>query len=107
MSNVQVIYVGNDTILEVESLKNELTGLYVNDATVTVTLEETDGVDVAGDSWPKTLTYVGGSNGAYRATLVFGLALVAGRKYNAKITADAGAGLRAAWTVPCLARERS
>lgn len=107
MSNIQVLYIGNDTILEVESLRNDLTGAYLNSATVTVTLEETDGVDVAGETWPKTMAYVTGSNGTYRATLVYGLSLVAGRKYYAQITADAGAGLRAAWQVECIARKRS
>jgi hypothetical protein len=107
MSNVQILYIGNDTVLELESLRNELTGAYLNDATVTVTLEDTDGVDVAGDTWPVTMAHVASSDGLYRATLKYTLSLVEGRKYRAQITADAGAGLRAAWQVDCVARKRA
>lgn len=107
MSTIQLLYVGNDTVLELERLKNDLTGEYVNEATVSVTLVEHDGVVVAGDTWPKAMPYVPGSEGAYRTILSAGLALVANRKYEARITVDAGNGLRAAWTVACVARVRS
>lgn len=107
MNNVQILFVGNDTVLEVDVLKNELTGAYMNSATVTVSLADESGNAVVGESWPKTLNYVSGSDGTYRATLAYGMVLVVGRKYNAQVVADAGSGLRAAWTIPCVARERN
>lgn len=106
MSNIQTLYVGNDTILEVGSLKNELTGAFLNSAAVTVTVTDMSGVEVSGDTWPKTMAYLTGSDGVYRATLLHGLALVAGTRYQAEVAADAGTGLYASWTIDCVARDR-
>lgn len=106
MSTIHVLHVGNDEILELQGLRNELTAGYLNAATVTVTLVDADGAQVTGDTWPKTLTYVTGSNGIYRCTLVYGLGLTAGGRYTAQLTANAGSGLRARWDMECQARER-
>lgn len=106
-NNIQVLYVGNDTLLDVEALRNELTGAFINDATVEVTLHDLNGLAVTGDTWPKAMPYVDGSDGAYRATMVYTLGLIDGQRYRALITADAGAGLRAAWQVECVARARA
>lgn len=106
MSNIQTLYVGNDTILEIDNLKNELTGAFLTAASVTVTLKDSTGANVIGDTWPKTLTYLASSNGVYRCTLLHALALVAGRRYTAVIVADGGAGLYASFTVDCVARTR-
>lgn len=107
MSNITVIYVGNDNELEVAGLRNEMTGADMNNATVTVRLTTTAGVDVDGAAWPKTLPYVAGSNGLYRATLPYTLTLVPGGRYVATIVADAGAGLHAQWEMECVARARN
>lgn len=107
MSTIQILYVGNDTILEIDRLKNELTGAYLNSATVTVTLRDEAGAEVAGDTWPKTMAYLAGSNGVYRATLPHTLALTASQRVTAAISVDAGAGLVAAWDVECVARVRN
>jgi hypothetical protein len=107
MSNIAVIYVGNDNLVEVPALKNELTGADINDATVTVSLADAAGNAVSGETWPKALTYVEGSHGIYRATLPYTLDLVPGGRYFATIVADAGAGLRAEWDIECVARNRN
>ena len=107
MSNINVLLVGNDNILEVASLKNELTGAFLNAATVTVTLKDAANVNVAGDTWPKTMAYVTGSAGIYRATMLYTLALVADARYSAVISVNGGAGLQAAWTMECVARART
>jgi hypothetical protein len=107
MSNIAILYVGNDSVLEVAALKNELTGADLNAAAVTVQLKDSTGVDVAGETWPKNMAYVAGSKGIYRATLPYTLALAAGGRYVATIVADAGAGLRAEWFVECQARMRN
>lgn len=106
MSNVAVIYTGNDTVLEVANLTNQLTGLPLNAATVTVTLLDSEGEEVDGAVWPLTLAYVTSSRGVYRVTLSYLLDIVAGARYSAEITANGGAGLRAEWVVECVARER-
>lgn len=107
MSNINVLFVGNDNILEVSDLKNELTGADLNAATVTVTLKDAAGANVTGDTWPKTMTYVTGSKGTYRTTLLYSMPLTAGDRYNAVISANGGAGLQASWTVECVARARN
>lgn len=107
MSNVNIVYTGNDTVLEVKGLKNEVTGAFLNSATVTATLVDDDGNQVAGETWPKTLEYVSGSDGIYRATLPYTMSLAAGGRYEANISVNAGAGLRAAWSLPVVARSRA
>jgi hypothetical protein len=107
MSNVAILYTGNDTVLEIKGLKNEVTGGFLNAATVTATLVDSDGDEVGGHDWPATLAYVTDSDGIYRATLPYGMALTSGGRYTAQITANAGSGLRASWAIPCLARART
>ena len=46
---------------------------YINDATVTVTVVDSAGVERTGQSWPAALPYVTASKGVYRATLANGL----------------------------------
>lgn len=107
MSTINILYIGNDNLLEIAGLKNELTGLDLNGATVTVTLLDADGAEVGGEVWPKALDYVTGSDGIYRCTLPYTLSLTAGRRYTTQITADAGNGLRALWELECVARARA
>lgn len=107
MSNVNVIFTDNDTVVEVSGLKNEVSGAFLNAATVTATLVDAEGAEVAGEVWPKTLTYVTGSDGIYRATLPYTMSLVAGSRYEAQISVDAGSGLRAGFALPVLARDRA
>lgn len=107
MSNITTIYVDNDSVLEVIGLRNEQTGADINSATVTAHLRTTNGADVDGETWPKAMEYIDGSDGIYRVTLPYTLELAAGGRYVATIVADAGAGLRAEWLVECVARNRS
>lgn len=107
MSNIQTLYVDNDTLLEVTRLRNDVTGDFLNSATVMVTLNNSAGVAVVGDTWPKPMSYVPASEGTYRATMPYTLALTSGQRYTAELTADAGAGLHATWQIECVARNRT
>lgn len=107
MSNITTIYVDNDSVIEVAALANAQAGTDINDATVTVHLKDAAGADVAGETWPKAMEYVDGSNGIYRATLPYTLSLSPGARYTATIIADANAGLRAQWSIECVARIRN
>jgi len=104
MSN---LYLSNDNLLSVENLKNAATGVYVNDATVTATLKNSNGVNVTGQSWPLTLAFVSSSNGVYRGTLEDGLSLAEGEVYTAEITADAGSDQIASWSIKLTANKRT
>jgi len=81
------IYVNSDTLIELSALKRSATDTYVNDATVTMTLKDVNGVAlVTGTS----MAYVAGSNGKYQGTLQNTLTLTAGYKYFLEITATRG-----------------
>lgn len=107
MSTIHILYLGNNSIVDVTGLRNENTGAYVADAVVSVTLLDQTGRPVIGSDWPLTLAYLAGSNGVYRATLPHTLDLVEGGRYLARIVADSGAGLQAQWDMPCVGRLRT
>lgn len=106
MSEVAIIYKGNDTVLELSDLTNETTGDNINDATVTITLTDSDGVSVSGDVWPKIMTHVTNSNGVYRVTLLDTLVLTNNARYIAKISANGGAGLQGYWEKDLICKVR-
>jgi hypothetical protein len=107
MSTIHILYLGNNSIVDVTGLRNEYTGAFVSDAVVSVTLLDQAGQPVIGSNWPLTLDYVTGSNGVYRATLPYTLDLVEGGRYLARIQADDGAGMHAQWDMPCVGRLRT
>ena len=77
---------------------------YLNAATVAVTLKDSAGVDVVGETWPLAMTYVSGSKGRYRAILTDALTLDPGAKYTAIITAVSGT-LNRRWERQVLCRK--
>lgn len=72
------LLIGNDQTITVSGLKDQVSGDFINDATVTVTVKTRDGANVAGETWPLALQYVTGSDGDYRGTLEDGLELTPG-----------------------------
>lgn len=104
--DVQTLYLGNDMLLEVANLRDQATGDYLNAATVTVSLKDSSGVAVVGESWPLALAYITASNGTYRAILRDTLTLASGARYVATVIADAGEGRRAQWELDVVARTR-
>lgn len=106
MSDVHILYDNNDMVLEVSGLMNEVSGDFLNSATVTVSLADSDGNPVAGNAWPLALEYVAASDGIYRVTLADTLDLAPNARYVADLIADGGAGLRAQWSLDCVCRAR-
>ena len=106
MSTIVVIYVGNDNLLKADHVREEVTGEFMNSATVQVTLFDGNGEEVGGDTWPRTMDYVTDSKGVYRTTLPKTLDLVPNGRYVAAVEVDGGAGLYAKWTIQCVARSR-
>lgn len=84
-------YLDSDNVLTVSGLINTIDSSYQNTATVQCTLQDANGNDVSGETWPLTMNYVSSSDGDYRATLVDTLVLSEGT-YTAIITANAGMG---------------
>lgn len=99
-----IIYKDNDNLFEVK-IKNAATGNYVNDATVAITIKDVFGNLVAGEVFPKEMTYIVGSNGKYQVTLSNFLSLVPGQNYTALITTSSG-GLDATQELPLRAAVR-
>lgn len=101
------IYISNDNVITLVGLQNALdTANYLNAAAVTVTLVDSDDVDVVGETWPLTMDYVAASDGNYRATLADTLTLSAG-EYVAQVNANAGAGLQGYWELPVTVQKRT
>lgn len=107
MSNINVLFVDNDNVLEIQGLKDEVGAAFLAAAAVSVTLSDEQGLAVQGADWPLSLAYVDGSRGEYRATLPYTLDLTANRRYTALIVADAGPGRHAEWSLGCVAKTRS
>lgn len=87
----------SDNVVILSGLKDEVSGAFINIATVEVTLVDRDGTPVTGQSWPTSMPYVAGSDGVYRGTLSDSLDLTKFESYTAQITADAGPGLQQYW----------
>lgn len=103
----QVIYNDNDNVIELAGVRNGTTGDYLDAAAVAVTLTDSAGAEVSGETWPLSMAYVAGSNGRYRATLADTLSLTAGQRYTATITADGGAGLFGKFVMDLVCQSRT
>lgn len=97
---IDALYRLSDNLLEVIGLQDARTSAYLNSATVTVTVVDTSGTPIAGQSWPTTLDYVAGSNGNYVAVLEDALVVTDRQVVTAQITADGGTNLRRYWEKP-------
>jgi hypothetical protein len=105
--SAELLLAGNDLVFEVRELRDVVAGSYLNAATTTCTLKTAAGVNVTGQSWPLTMTYVASSDGVYRATLPYTLGIAASARYTLHLDIDAGAGKRGHWEIPCLCRVRT
>lgn len=90
-------FVANSNVLELLGLRNEITQAFMNVAAVEVTIKDEAGVEVTGQVWPTTMSYVAASDGDYRAIISEDVVLVAKQNYYAFIEADGGPGLVGHW----------
>ena len=91
------LIVETDNLIELDGLQDQSTSAYINDATVTVTLLDSSGSEVSGETWPLTMSYVAASDGKYRATLADTLVIKPNKRYQAKVVADGGSGKKRTW----------
>jgi len=106
MSTENILLIANSNMLELNGLHNAVTNTFVNSATVVATLQDSQGVDVVGETWPVTLSYVSGTNGCYRVLLDPSIVLTDGDRYRLQLTAQ-GDGLTAQWDDYIRAKIRS
>lgn len=64
----KVMFVGNPNRVVVDELRAGSNN-FLNNDTVVVTLLDIAGAQIAGETWPFTMTYEAGSNGKYEAVL--------------------------------------
>jgi len=84
---MQELYRDNDNVFTLDGLKNAVTGVYLNAATVTAQVKDLEGTVVVG-STPLDLGYVAASDGKYRivADKALFASLVVGEYYDVIIT---------------------
>lgn len=99
------IYIGNSNIIELQALTNAATDVVDTGATVTVTLKDSAGVNVVGQTWPATMTH--DADGLYRAILEDDLAITVNGHYTAHIEAVGTASEVGHWEVAVKARTRT
>ncbi|KKN07975.1 hypothetical protein LCGC14_1061370 [marine sediment metagenome] len=86
---VSLLYINNDAFLALTNLADR-DGNTISDATVTATLFGKSRVEVGGQSWPLTFSIISGVPGKYEALLDKAVILVAGTKYDLRITVVSG-----------------
>ncbi len=100
---MSILLYKNDNLIEVDELKDEVAGTFLNAATVTAVLKDSAGATIGSSI---TLTFVSGSNGKYQGNVPDDLAVNLGDRITAEITADDGADKRAFWVVGLVVEKR-
>lgn len=99
------LYIGNNCVLELQALTNVVTATADTAATVTVTLQDRFGSEVAGQVWPATMGHT--ANGTYQAVLDHDLDIQENTTYVAVIDAVGSGGEIAHWEIPVRAVDRN
>lgn len=86
-----IIYIGSDNIIALTDLINTTTGAPILDATVEVTLVDSLGEEVTGETWPLAMELT--SSDEYVATLSHDLDIAPHKHYVATIVAVSGDGI--------------
>ena len=99
---MQQLAINTNNIVEVNSLIDAITGEYINDANVKLTVKDMQtGDEIGGAVWPTDMTPVG-SEGRYRVVLDAFIELNRNRQYLLDITAESGTE-QTRWQTPATA----
>lgn len=94
-------WISTDNLIRVDRLQDLANpGIFINNATVTGSLTDDDGVQAL------TFVYVAGTNGRYQGTLGDGAKLTAGKRYTLEVLAALGS-LKGTWRITQTAIHRS
>ena len=104
MDSLTLLY-KSSTLLQLQELKNTVTGELIADAEATVTLVNHTAVPVGGQVWPLTLAAVADRPGDYQVTLPPDLEVkpIDTLRYTARVRAVVGS-LERYWEVPVRVR---
>ena len=94
---MQQLTIGDNNVVEVQRLRNEVTGETVTDANVELTIYDRSGNPVAGQVWPEIMGHV--ADGLYRGTLDSTLELSQGGHYRGVVTAIDTGGRKKTWHI--------
>lgn len=103
MDTPQIYYYRNDTLLEL-TITDEVTEAAIENATVEATVKTAAGVEVAGQSWPLSLSHV--ADGLYRGVLDAELDVAVGDNITVEVEIDGGSGRNNFFAVPVKVRQR-
>jgi hypothetical protein len=84
------LYVNCDNVVQVDELTNEITGNYMNSATCTFDVLDSDGVSVLSGTGGVTMDYVAASNGKYQGILQSTESLTEGEIYTIVVDVSQG-----------------
>jgi hypothetical protein len=96
-----VLYVGNNNLMAVTDLFDEVANAFVNNATVTVDILDRTSTSIL--TAPITMPYVAASNGTYEGVIPSTTQLQVGRGYRAVFNVNSGA---AQWMKPVVVQFR-
>ncbi len=101
----ELISIGSDVLVRLDKLKNASTDAYINSATVSFRLKDSDGASIQG---PTTMSYIASSDGRYEGviTAVNSASLGQNAVYYVEITATFS-GFTLFRKLSCVARYRS
>jgi len=99
------VFVGNDTLFSLSSLTNNSDSSVITGASPTVTIKDSAGTEITGETWPLTIPETA-TPGDYLVTLESAIDFVANNNYTAIIDVNHGPGLVAQWEIPLLADTR-
>ena len=85
-----ILRINSDNVVEVQTLTDVVADTAITSALVTVTLKDSDGVNITGETWPLSMTHV--AAGTYRTTLSDSLGLTVDTTVTGLFVADDGAG---------------
>jgi hypothetical protein len=106
-----IAYVSNDNVVRLSGASAILvstgaTTFLTSGATVTFRLQTLDLVDVAGETWPVTMSYIAGSDGDFIGVLRESVSLTPDQEYYFVGVVDNGADQRGSWRLLLRAQRR-
>ena len=101
--SLEVLAIGSDNLVRLDSLTNTSSAAYINGATVSFVLVDSNGNTVVSTT---PMSFVSGSNGRYEGTIPHSTTLTLNAKYAIQITATSS-GLTLYRQLSCIAKYRS
>lgn len=100
-----VLYVESKNLIIVDGLYDVENETFENAATIEVTLLDSSGSEVSGETWPTNATYETDSDGRYVAVIDSDVSISVGSSYVAKVQVKIESELTKTWWIDLDAKE--